>query len=559
MSGARRVSHAKPHRSLATTSMMKNALIGFSSTGEVHHRLSRTSIVHSRPQSNSTAPRRFLSTGIDPKLKRNVAIIAHVDHGKTSLVDCLLTQSGTMNNVDSNELLMDSNPLERERGITILSKSTAIRYAHKDGELYHINIVDTPGHADFGGEVERVMSMVDGVVLVVDATDGPMTQTKFVLSKALKQGLKPLVVINKVDRPTARVDEVESEIFDLFCMLDPTDEQLDYKVLYASAKEGFASTSLDKETTDMTDLFESLVKSVPPPQVDTESPFSMLVTQIEGNTFLGKCLIGRIRTGRVQVGDTLQALDENGNLIDSGIRVQKLFGRLGMEQTVLNEAESGDIISIAGFKNATVNSTLCDEAVQEAIDCNPIDPPTLSMTFSVNNSPLSGDEGDKVSGAHILARLQKEVESNVSMRLKVQGGSEEFEVQGRGELQLGILLEEMRREGFEVAVSPPKVVFKKQDGTVFDQSSMTHIPRSTLKDLLEPMEEVQIEVDEDMSGNIIEKLSKRKGELQNFETGMLSCSWFSCNVISPLLLWWCVACWDPAPAVVCRPVHLVVF
>ena len=312
---------------------------------------------------------RYKSVAVDPKYKRNVAIIAHVDHGKTSLVDCLLTQSGTMQNVASDELLMDSNPLERERGITILSKSTAIRYQHKrENKMYHINIVDTPGHADFGGEVERVMSMVDGVVLVVDATDGPMTQTKFVLSKALKQGLKPLVVINKVDRPTARVEEVESEIFDLFCMLEPTDEQLDYEVLYASAKEGFATTSMDEESSDMECLFEKLVESVPPPKVDTDSPFSMLVTQIEGNSFLGKCLIGRVLTGRVSVGDTLQALDEEGTLIDSGIRVQKLFGRMGMEQTVLDTAESGDIVSIAGFKNATVNSTLCDESITEAID-----------------------------------------------------------------------------------------------------------------------------------------------------------------------------------------------
>lgn len=428
---------------------------------------------------------------------RNIAVIAHVDHGKTTMVDSLLKSSGTRMNAGEVRL-MDSNQLERERGITILAKCTSIVWndARKKEDL-QINIVDTPGHADFGGEVERILTMVDGVTLIVDATEGPMAQTKFVLKKALGQGLKPIVVINKVDRPTARLGEVENEIFDLFVTLDATDEQLEYPVLYASGRSGWASKTTDP-TDNMDDLFQAIVDHVPPPPADPTAPFQMLVSQIESDTHFGKCLIGRIKSGTVKVGDSIKALDEKGGVIETS-RVLKILRRRGMNRFTLDQAIAGDIVSIAGFSTATVNTTLNHPTLDSIIPSIPIDPPTLSMSFEVNNSPLAGRDGSALTLLALKQRLLREAENNVSIRV-LDSSRDCVVVRARGELQLGVIIETIRREGSEVAVSPPQVVFRKDE-----QGNR-----------LEPLEEVTIDVDEPMSGTVIEKLSKRKGEMKEY-------------------------------------------
>ena len=369
-----------------------------------------------------------------------------------------------------------------------------------DQNSYHINIVDTPGHADFGGEVERVLSMVDGVALVVDATDGPMTQTKFVLSKALKMGLRPIVVINKVDRPTARVGEVENEIFDLFVNLQATEEQMDFPIVYACAKEGWSTLEPKKVGTDMNPLFQSVVSHVRPPPLDRSAPFSVAVTQIESDQFLGKLLLGRIKSGSVKVGDKLIALDGDGKKLEE-VKCMKILARRGLEQVQVPTASAGDIVSLAGFSIATVNSTLCDPAVTTPLAFTPVDPPTLSMSFGVNTSPFAGKDapaGAQLTSSMIQDRLRKEAETNVSMQILESANKESFEVRGRGELQLGILIETMRREGYELSVSAPRVVMKKDE---------------TTGEQLEPLEEVVIDVGQEDTGKVIEKMSSRKGQL----------------------------------------------
>jgi GTP-binding protein len=468
------------------------------------------------PRTRTRAPcvqRRVFSASSfkdSPDRRRNIAIIAHVDHGKTTLVDCLLKQSGTVKSAQADMLgdrIMDSNQLEKERGITILAKTTSVLY----GE-HRINIVDTPGHADFGGEVERVLSMVEGVALVVDATEGPMTQTRFVLNKALTQRLKPVVVINKADRHTARFGEVENEIFDLFASLAQSDDQLEYPVVYASAREGWAVRSMEDQKTNMQPLFDQILETVPPPLIDTEQPFRMLTTQIESNSFLGRLLLGKIKSGRLRVGDPLHALDAEGRSFENA-RVLKIFMRHGIEQLSVNAAAAGDIVSVAGFSTASVNSTLADPAVTEPIKSTPIDPPTMSMAFYVNDSPLAGREGTMVTSTQIRSRLDRELESNVSMKMRLSENGEAFEVQARGELQLGILIEEMRREGFELSVSPPRVVYRNQDGTVHRAEPGALLQLRDLKALMEPIEEVTVDTPNGFAGWVIEQLNKRRGEM----------------------------------------------
>jgi len=375
---------------------------------------------------------------------RNIAIIAHVDHGKTTLVDSLLRQSGLFReNQQVAERAMDNNDLERERGITILAKCTSIEWKGT-----RINIVDTPGHADFGGEVERILSMVDGVVLLVDAAEGPLPQTKFVVSKALAIGLKPMVVINKVDRPDARVNEVHDEVFDLFAALDATDDQLDFPTLFASGRQGWAVEKMEQvpnEEKDLTPLFDLVLRHVAPPQVDVEAPFTMLATILEANPYLGRILTGRIQSGRVKSNMAIKALRNDGSLIEQG-RVTKILAFRGLERVPVEEAEAGDIVALAGLSKATVADTLADMVVTEALHARPIDPPTIAMTFSVNDSPLAGTEGDKVTSRMIRDRLMREIECNVAIRIKETDQKDSFEVAGRGELQLGILIETMRRD-----------------------------------------------------------------------------------------------------------------
>ena len=424
---------------------------------------------------------------------RNIAIIAHVDHGKTTLVDCLLRQSGSFRtNQQVAERAMDSNDLERERGITILAKATSIVWND-----VRVNIVDTPGHADFGGEVERILSMVDGVVVLVDAAEGPMPQTKFVTGKALRLGLRPIVLINKADRPDARAEEVLDEIFDLFVGLDATDEQLDFPVLYASAKQGWAVDDLAKPHTDMTPLFDKILEHVPAAKGEPEKPFRMLVTTLEANPFLGRVLTGRILEGSIRPNASVKALSRDGKLIESG-RITKVLAFRGLERTGVELAEAGDIVALTGLKEATVADTLCDPAVEQALPAQPIDPPTLAMTFSVNDSPLAGREGDKVTSRVIRARLMREAEGNVALQVKDAEGGDAYEVAGRGELQLGVLIETMRREGFELSISRPRVLFRNDPAT---------------GQQLEPIEEIVIDVDEEYTGVVVEKMAQRKGEL----------------------------------------------
>jgi GTP-binding protein len=426
-------------------------------------------------------------------LLRNVAIIAHVDHGKTTLVDRLLQQSGTYrDNQRVVERAMDSNDLERERGITILAKAASVVW--KDTR---INIVDTPGHADFGGEVERILNMVDGALVLVDAAEGPLPQTKFVVSKALKMGLKPIVVINKVDRSDARPTEVVNEVFDLFAALDASEEQLDFPILYGSAKEGWmAERPEGPKTAGMTPLFDLILRHVKQPQVEA-GPFRMLGTILEANPYLGRIVTGRITSGSIAPNQPVKVLDHRGKLIETG-RITKVLAFRGLERTGIDRAEAGDIVAIAGLPEATVAHTICAPEVEVPIPAQPIDPPTLAMTFRVNDSPLAGTEGDKVTGRMIRDRLLREAEGNVALRIAEADDKDSMEVAGRGELQLGILIETMRREGFELSVSRPKVLMQTDE---------------TTGEMLEPIEEVVIDLDEEHSGIVVQKMSERKAEL----------------------------------------------
>ena len=423
---------------------------------------------------------------------RNIAIIAHVDHGKTTLLDRLLQQSGAFReNQRVAERAMDSNDLERERGITILAKATSI--------LWHdsrVNIVDTPGHADFGGEVERILNMVDGALVLVDAAEGPLPQTKFVVTKALKVGLKPIVIINKVDRPDARAREVANEVFDLFAALDASEEQLDFPILYGSAKQGWmASDPAGPKDQGMAPLFDLIVRHVPPPVVE-DGPFRMLGTILEANPYLGRLVTGRIFSGSVKPNQAVKVLDRDGNEIEAG-RVTKVLAFRGLDRAPIEEGLAGDIVSIAGLPEATVAHTLAAPEVTEPLPAQPIDPPTLAMTFRINDSPLAGTEGDKVQSRVIRDRLLREAEGNVALRISESTEKDSMEVAGRGELQLGILIETMRREGFELSVSRPKVLF--QFGAAGER--------------LEPIEEVVIDVDEEHAGVVVQKLAERKGEM----------------------------------------------
>ncbi|MBO7556376.1 MAG: translational GTPase TypA [Alphaproteobacteria bacterium] len=423
---------------------------------------------------------------------RNIAIIAHVDHGKTTLVDGLLKQSGTFrDNQKVETCAMDSNELERERGITILSKCTSVEW-----KGVRINIVDTPGHADFGGEVERILSMVDGVILLVDSSEGPMPQTKFVLGKALKVGLKPIVVINKADKPDARVDEVLNEVFDLFVSLNATDEQLDFPILYASGRNGWAVKDLSEEKKDLSVLFDLILSKVSAPTCYPDKPFSMLATTLEADKFIGRMLTGKIHSGSVKAGDTVKVLSQDNKEIER-FRISKIMAFRGLTRQSLDEAHAGDIVAIAGVAKGTVADTICDFSVTEAIKAQPIDPPTLVMTFAVNDSPLAGREGEKVTSRVIAERLEKEAEGNIALKISPTKSSDAFEVAGRGELQLGVLIETMRREGFELSISRPRVVFKK------DESGQ----------LLEPIDEVVVDVDDEFSGTVVEKMGTRRAEL----------------------------------------------
>jgi GTP-binding protein len=423
---------------------------------------------------------------------RNVAIIAHVDHGKTTLVDRLLQQSGAYRaNQRQVERAMDSNDLERERGITILAKAASVEWKGT-----RINIVDTPGHADFGGEVERILNMVDGALVLVDAAEGPLPQTKFVVSKALKMGLKPIVVINKVDRGDARPVEVINEVFDLFAALDATDEQLDFPILYGSAKQGWMATTLEGSHDDgMQPLFDLILSHVKPPVVE-QGPFRLLGTILEANPYLGRIVTGRITSGSVAPNHAVKVLDHDGKLVESG-RVTKVLAFRGIERVPVEDAEAGDIVALAGLPNATVAMTICDPAVETPLPAQPIDPPTLAMTFRVNDSPLAGTEGTKVTGRMIRDRLLREAEGNVALRVRESDDKDAMEVAGRGELQLGILIETMRREGFELSVSRPKVLLRTNDAG----------------DVEEPIEEVVIDVDEVHSGIVVQKMSERKAEM----------------------------------------------
>jgi GTP-binding protein len=422
---------------------------------------------------------------------RNVAIIAHVDHGKTTLVDRLLQQSGAFReNQRVAERALDSNELERERGITILAKATSILWQDT-----RVNIVDTPGHADFGGEVERILNMVDGAIVLVDAAEGPMPQTKFVVGKALQVGLKPIVAINKVDRLDARPRAVINEVFDLFAALDASEEQLDFPILYGSAKQGWMAASPEGPKDSMAPLFDLVLRHVAPPVVE-EGPLRMLGTILEANPYLGRVVTGRITSGSVRANQAAKVLDRNGNLIEQG-RISKVLAFRGLERQPIEEGTAGDIVSIAGLPQATVSHTICAPEVSEPLPAQPIDPPTLAMTFRINDSPLAGTEGDKVQSRVIRERLLREAEGNVALRITESAERDSMEVAGRGELQLGILIETMRREGFELSVSRPKVLFE----------------RDASGELLEPIEEVVIDVDEEHSGIVVQKLSERKAEL----------------------------------------------
>ena len=425
---------------------------------------------------------------------RNIAIIAHVDHGKTTLVDELLKQSGAFrDNQTVSERAMDSNDIERERGITILAKCTSVEWHGA-----RINIVDTPGHADFGGEVERILSMVDGVCLLVDAAEGPMPQTKFVLAKALALGLRPIVVMNKVDKPDAEPDRALNEVFDLFANLGADDDQLDFPHVYASGRSGWADKELDGPRKDLSALFDLIVAHVPAPKVlaRIDEPFSMLATTLSADPYLGRILTGRVESGRITTGTTLKALSRTGDRLEQ-FRVTKILAFRGLNQTAIDEAVAGDIVTLAGMSKATVADTLCALETDAALPSQPIDPPTITVTFGINDSPLAGRDGSKVQSRVIRDRLMKEAEVNVAIKIADTPGGDAFEVSGRGELQMGVLIENMRREGFELSISRPRVIFQDVDGV-----------RN------EPIEEVTIDVDDDYSGAVIDKLTgERKGDL----------------------------------------------
>ena len=425
---------------------------------------------------------------------RNIAIIAHVDHGKTTLVDELLKQSGAFrDNQAVAERAMDSNDIERERGITILAKCTSVEWKGT-----RINIVDTPGHADFGGEVERILSMVDGVVLLVDAAEGPMPQTKFVTSKALALGLRPIVVVNKVDKPDGEPDRAIDEVFDLFAALDATDEQLDFPSMYASGRAGWCDKDLDGPRKNLDALFDLIVDHVPTPRQITrkDEPFQMLATTLSADPFIGRILTGRVEAGTLKAGDTVKALSRTGEKLEQ-FRVSKILAFRGLAQQPIDVAEAGDIVTIAGMSKATVADTLCDPAIDVPLPAQPIDPPTITVTFGINDSPLAGKDGKKVQSRVIRERLMREAEVNVAIKVADTPGGEAFEVSGRGELQMGVLIENMRREGFELSISRPQVIFREEAGQ-----------------RMEPVEEVTIDVDDEYTGSVVEKLTgARKGEL----------------------------------------------
>ena len=424
---------------------------------------------------------------------RNIAIIAHVDHGKTTLVDAMLRQSGLIRaNQQVAERALDTGELERERGITILSKCTAL-----DWRGTKINIVDTPGHADFGGEVERILDMVDGVLLLVDAAEGPMPQTKFVTAKALKLGLKPIVVVNKVDRFDARPHEVHDEVFDLFAVLDANDDQLDFPTLFGSGRDGWLADDPDAGGGDLTPLFEMILGRVPAPNVEPAQPFRMLASILDYDAYLGRVLTGRIDAGTVRPGDTIKALSRDGAEVER-FRVTKLLAHQGLDREAVDEAEAGDIVAIAGVGQASVADTLCDPAVEDPLPALPVDPPTLAVTFSINNSPLAGRDGSKVQGRVIRERLLREAEGNVAIRVTETADKDAYEVAGRGELQLGVLIETMRREGYELSISRPRVLTRAD-------------PKTGAR--LEPIEEVQVDVDDPYTGVVVEKLAARRAEM----------------------------------------------
>ncbi|KEO91997.1 GTP-binding protein TypA [Erythrobacter longus] len=426
---------------------------------------------------------------------RNIAIIAHVDHGKTTLVDQLFRQSGTFrDNQRIEERAMDSGDLEKERGITILAKCTSVEWEH-DGKTTRINIVDTPGHADFGAEVERILSMVDGVILLVDSAEGAMPQTKFVTGKALALGLRPIVVVNKIDRPDGRPQEVLDEVFDLFASLDATDEQLDFPSLFASGRDGYASDDESAREGTLDPLFKLITEHVPSPGLDETGKFSFLATLLDRDNFMGRVLTGRVQSGTLKVNDPIHAIDMDGKVVEVG-RATKLMSFDGLERVPVDSAVAGDIIALAGLEKATVANTICDPSVKEPIEAQPIDPPTLAMRFAVNDSPLAGREGDKVTSRMIRDRLFREAETNVAIRITESADKDSFEVAGRGELQLGVLIETMRREGFELGISRPKVLLREEDGQK-----------------LEPYETVVIDVDDEHSGTVVEKMQRRKADL----------------------------------------------
>ena len=429
---------------------------------------------------------------------RNIAIIAHVDHGKTTLVDELLKQSGAFReNQSVIERAMDSNDLERERGITILAKATSVEW-----QGVRLNIVDTPGHADFGGEVERILSMVDGVVLLVDAAEGPMPQTKFVTSKALGMGLCPIVVVNKVDKSDAEPDRALNDCFDLFANLDASDKQLDFPFMYASGRSGWADKKLEGPRKDLSDLFELIISHVPPPkQIEARNkPFSMLAVTLGSDQFIGRILTGRVESGTIKSGEMIKAIARNGERVEN-FRVSKILAFRGLAQQAIASAEAGDIVTIAGMSKATVSDTLCDIEITNAIPAQPIDPPTISVTFGINDSPMAGRDGKKVQSRIIRDRLLREAETNVAIKVTDTPSGDAFEVAGRGELQMGVLIENMRREGFELSISRPQVLFQNIDG-------QQH----------EPIEEVTIDVDDEYTGVVIEKITgPRKGDLSEMK------------------------------------------
>jgi GTP-binding protein len=426
---------------------------------------------------------------------RNVAIIAHVDHGKTTLVDKLLAQSGSFREHQQvADRALDRNDLERERGITILAKCTSVVWDNT-----RINIVDTPGHADFGGEVERILNMVDGAIVLVDAAEGVLPQTKFVVGKALARGLRPIVVVNKVDRSDARPDEVHEEVFDLFAALGADDSQLDFPMLYASGRQGWADTSLEGPRTDLSAMFDLVLRHIPPPHVRPDAPFAMVASILDYDPYLGRVLTGRVEQGRARLNMPVKVLHSNGSVVETG-RLTKLMSFRGLDRVPVEEAEAGDIIAIAGLEGGTIPDTIGAPDLEGPLPAIPVDPPTLAMTFRINDGPLAGREGKKVTSRQIRERLFREAEGNVAIRVSESNETEAFEVAGRGELQLGVLIETMRREGFELCIGRPRVLTQTN-------------PETGTRE--EPMEEVLVDVDEPYAGVVVEKLSRRKGEMQD--------------------------------------------